>query len=648
MLQAGAVELHNPVPANGGGEGLSANVHGLHLNASEETRAMHAADVAIARASLGAEPLAAVSKLVQDSVGHSYHNDLAKEYAGLSGTMKDRVQFLPHEQAHFNTFGFGETDAAKSAFASSPDLQRLALHSYADAYSVVNQHIQGGAESGAKYAANLALMRDVEHIASLKADVHQLEAGGVSHYAGAEGYGQFHTSRTVEAISRMLEDTPADLAWDKHSINAMVGEAVREGIAHEHGMGLSHDTRTVEGLNAMLDQRAKLMPLESMPNPHNLTKVQQALAGADHFYPQGVEFRDQVKVHSAESTPTAANPGAPAPEAHAAPLAEARAVEAAGGAAEAGDIAKSGLKMIGKDALKVLGGGMLGDALALEDLGKFAGRVLEFTSGGGKVGMYGALATGVGKEQDVIQHVFDKTGITSHVNEHASAAHEKLEAGMAHVSELARPVTDQVHKVEHFVEPKVQAVTDYVSDKASAVGHTIAHHTEAVTHAAASALEPVTSRIAHAVHPVTEPVLNAASDFVQAHKSSVDAVIHVGENITGIAMLDRMKGTAEHAQEGAVQTSLNNALKAAGHEGAPLSAQEAQTVADELRHVQPGDALAIEKNGNIHLVPAGTQAPKFPEGATHVDAEALREAAGIARAPVQVANLESTHASRER
>lgn len=70
----------------------------------------------------------------------------------------------------------------------------------------------------------------------------------------------------------------------------------------------------------------------------------------------------------------------------------------------------------------------------------------------------------------------------------------------------------------------------------------------------------------------------------------------------------------------------------------------------ELPHVQKGDVFVVEPQGPMHLVPAGTQMPEFPKGSLHLDADALREAAGIQRATQQHApqQLAQADAVRER
>jgi hypothetical protein len=288
------------------------------------------------------------------------------------------------------------------------------------------------------------------------------------------------------------------------------------------------------------------------------------------------------------------------------------------------ELAEHSVGLVAKDAVKVLAGGPVGDALAMKDMAELASKAPTVSSLLASDAGYSAVsALAATAAIGTAKHVADELGITAKLDPVISAAKH-------HLGPLEKPVDSFHAGVQDFIhkgDAAIASVQQYAHEKLDPVIKPI----EKVASEAAS-------HVAKAAEPLTKPV----EERMAAVGTAVSSAVGKGWD-------SAMSATERHEAQ-AVQQAYGSLLKATEHGSPGLTNDEARMVRAELPHVQKGDVFVVEPQGSMHLVPVGTQMPDFPKGSLHLDADALREAAGIQRAPQQHApqQLAQAEAVRER
>lgn len=287
-------------------------------------------------------------------------------------------------------------------------------------------------------------------------------------------------------------------------------------------------------------------------------------------------------------------------------------------------LAEDGVKLLAKDAVKMVAGGPVGDALVAKDVAELASKapsvttLLSSDAGYNAVSALAATAVVGG-----VKHFADEHGITAKLDPVIDAARHHMEPATKALHSFQDGVQDFIHKgdaviasAQHYAHEKLDPVIEPVQKVAS----------EAASH------------VAKAAEPLTKPV-----------EERMAAVGEVVSTAVGKGWDSAMNATERHEAQ-AVQQAYGSLLQATAHGSPGLTNDEARMVRAELPHVQKGDVFVVEPQGSMHLVPAGSPMPDFPKGSLHLDADALREAAGIERAPQQHApqQLAQADAVRER
>jgi hypothetical protein len=262
------------------------------------------------------------------------------------------------------------------------------------------------------------------------------------------------------------------------------------------------------------------------------------------------------------------------------------------------EAAQAGAKVLAKDAVGLMTEGPVGEAMALRDMAKLAASapsIGQLLAGGAAVGATTALGVAVAKDY---LDTFEKKAEQLHL-----PVHQAREAIAS-----ASNAFQNYHGAQGLID-----AGDHVIDKA--------------TNAASQALSPVTQPVEQAKAHVAK----AAEHYTAPATHAIgDALKPVGDAVN--RAWDAVLEVRDHLQEKAFQAVYGKLLAEANHGSGPLSREEARAVVEELSHVKKGDVLVVEGNGNMHMVPAGAKMPDFPQGTMHLDADALREAAGINRA----------------
>jgi len=139
-----------------------------------------------------------------------------------------------------------------------------------------------------------------------------------------------------------------------------------------------------------------------------------------------------------------------------------------------------------------------------------------------------------------------------------------------------------------------------------------------------------------------DKVLATAENLAATGKDKLETLIR--DNVHGpdnpARMVAEMTGAAgAKAPEASdivsqVQRQLNSGMQEAGLPPVNLNSTEAAALAKELTAVKPGDQLVVEKGGTVYLTLGGNgeRGADVPKTATVLDADALRQNSGIARA----------------
>ena len=270
--------------------------------------------------------------------------------------------------------------------------------------------------------------------------------------------------------------------------------------------------------------------------------------------------------------------------------------------------AETGAKLLAKDVAGLITEGPVGEAMLVRDMAQVAMRAPtmgEVVAGSAAGAAAMTVAAGLVKEH--VESTAAKLGIS--------------EKDMPALHALNQALAPAGRALDSFHEG-VQGLIRYGDAKIDQVGHAVSSMAEPITkplenlaHHASKAAEPYTAPAAHALGEVFKPVGDALG-------RAVDSVLEVR---------DRMQA----------RVGEQAALSALEHFGkVTLTSEEAHLVLKELAHVQKGDTLVVE-NHAIHIVPAGTKMPEFSPDARKLDADALRELAGIPRAPNTPDNVHS-------
>lgn len=88
-------------------------------------------------------------------------------------------------------------------------------------------------------------------------------------------------------------------------------------------------------------------------------------------------------------------------------------------------------------------------------------------------------------------------------------------------------------------------------------------------------------------------------------------------------------------------------MRASGQPDFQLTAAESKAIAQELRNAGPGDQLVVEPKGDIYLMfGQGGTTPEAPRGAVVLDADAIRDNAGISRSTEAQKSMEQQQTAK--
>jgi hypothetical protein len=281
--------------------------------------------------------------------------------------------------------------------------------------------------------------------------------------------------------------------------------------------------------------------------------------------------------------------------------------------------AEHGVGTLAKDAVKVFADGPVGDAMAVKDVVELSAKAPSISSLlDSDIGYKTVAALAAGATGAAAKHFADEHGLTEKVAPAIAAARHQLEPAAQALHTFHEGVHSFIEKSDAIAAKGEQ----YVQAKLDPI-------TKPVEHVAAEAL----AHVAKAAEPLTGPV--------EERMAAIGAMASKG--------WDAAMSETERREAQAVQQTYGALLRATDHASPGLTNEEARMVRAELPNVQKGDVFVVEPQGAMHLVPAGTKMPEFPVGSLHLDADALREAAGVQRAPQQVAQADVPHAAaRER
>jgi hypothetical protein len=128
---------------------------------------------------------------------------------------------------------------------------------------------------------------------------------------------------------------------------------------------------------------------------------------------------------------------------------------------------------------------------------------------------------------------------------------------------------------------------------------------------------------------------NLVNTGVNKLETAIRNTVHGPDNPLRAENVAALAAQAKADPALAVQLQMNKSMQEAGNPNFKLTAAEGAILAKELAKVRPGDHLVVEKSGEIYLSLAqpGQKQPDAPKSAVVLDADALREHSGIARAP---------------
>lgn len=210
-------------------------------------------------------------------------------------------------------------------------------------------------------------------------------------------------------------------------------------------------------------------------------------------------------------------------------------------------------------------------------------------------------------------------------SEAAEIGHELLRIGQRNLTKLSGGLAGDVQAAFDISKSVTTLVDNHTGNLLTkgAVGQAVAYAGEhSGAFEAIYKLEQASEPYIAKAHTVMDPYLEKASQ----------ALAYVGEKTGVTAVIDRVEELSSKGvdwsstQISHIQKAYNEVMVSGGFQVDGLSIGESAQLLSELKRIQPGDSLTIDRNGSVELHPAG-QSPGVGKDKILLDAQAFKDKA---------------------